>query len=217
VQDILIGTQRGTERTLEHAHGAVHVIDLLFAGDFVEEFAGVLLKLPYSLSDHDNDRTQHIRHLIANFEPKILMSGLPIDLGHGRHEPAPRRADYFLSTVALTAAECLRAMYPEYPTFEARRIYANSLEYGAHLTNHTDNVVPGSRTVLYFGNAYWSSEWGGELIICDAHGESLYAIEPRPGRLVLFPSTITHRAGAPNRACYEQRLTVVHKFFGRLH
>jgi hypothetical protein len=50
------------------------------------------------------------------------------------------------------------------------------------------------------------------LIICDPLGESLYAIEPRPGRMVLFPGEIPHRAGAPSRACYTHRLTIGHKF-----
>jgi len=48
--------------------------------------------------------------------------------------------------------------------------------------------------------------------MCDARGESLYAIEPKPGRIVLFPGEIPHRAGCPSRACFVHRLTIGHKF-----
>ena len=73
--------------------------------------------------------------------------------------------------------------------------------------------IPGAAlTGLYFGNAEWHANWQGELIMCDPEGESLYAIQPNPGRIVLFPGEIPHRAGAPSRVCYSHRLTIGHKF-----
>lgn len=39
---------------------------------------------------------------------------------------------------------------------------------------------------LLFMHHAWESEWGGQLLLCDMHGNAIVEIEPKPGRLAMF-------------------------------
>lgn len=47
----------------------------------------------------------------------------------------------------------------------------------------------------------WNEAWGGETVFCDRAAGAGVCVSPRPGRLVLFPAAIHHRAGVPARDC----------------
>ena len=193
-------------RTLPHPQGEIHILDQLFTPEFVKSLWANLAALPYIANDYDNEETRHILHLKCELPAQELLSGGASGLALN----SPK-----LSAVAAVVFAALKRLYPDYQEIAVRRIHVNCIPYGDILSNHVDGEAQSSLTGIYFANAQWLQEWGGELIICDAQGESLYAIEARPGRVALFPGDILHRAGAPNRLCHAHRLTIGHKFRAR--
>jgi len=207
----LYTTPEGTAHVLQHEWGPIHIIDHLFETSFVESLAAVLSRLPFTASDYDTEETRHILHLKCELPARILMEAKLSDEVLLALLPKGMGASH-LSAVARITALALANYYPDYDGIEIGRIHVNCLPYGDLLYTHQDGSPRASLTGLYFGNAKWQVDWQGELIICHPDGESLYAIEPKPGRIVLFPGEIPHRAGAPSRACYAHRLTIGHKF-----
>jgi len=49
-------------------------------------------------------------------------------------------------------------------------------------------------TILYYVNNEWNKEWGGETIFYNDKNEPELILEFLPGRLVIFDSTILHKA-----------------------
>ena len=204
-------TRDGAVRVLDHDLGPIHIIDRLFEDQFVVGLHAVLKRLAYIANDVDTEETNYIRHMKCELPALALMNGeirnkdllamLPKQIGAGA-----------LSMLARVTDQALKALYPGYTDISINRIHVNCLPYGDLLNVHQDGEENLSLTGLYFANAEWQASWQGELILCDAKGESLYAIEPTPGRVVLFPGEIPHRAGAPSRACYAHRFSVGHKF-----
>jgi len=113
------------------------------------------------------------------------------------------------------AAAILNEVREHFPgeTFAIDRAYCNAISYGDMLYAHRDARDRESRnlTALLFVATEWKREWGGETIFFNDDGDAVHAISPRPGRLVLFRSTIEHLAGAPTRACNRTRLTLALK------
>ena len=98
-------------------------------------------------------------------------------------------------------------------TFRIERAYCNAISHGDMLYAHRDAQDRDSRnlTALLFVATEWKREWGGETIFFNDDGDAVHAVSPRPGRLVLFRSSIEHRAGAPSRVCNRTRLTLALK------
>lgn len=204
-------TPEGQVRKLEHECGPIHVIDQLFENIFVEGLGAVLAHLRYTASDYDTEESRHILHMKCELPAAALMAARLKDEKLLGLLPKAMGASH-LSGVARIIAAALAELYPAYSDIEIDRIHVNCLPYGDLLSTHQDGPSGAALTGLYFANPQWQTDWHGELIICDAGGESRYAIQPKPGRVVLFPGEIPHRAGAPSRACYAHRLTVSHKF-----
>jgi SM-20-related protein len=95
------------------------------------------------------------------------------------------------------------------------RVHCNLTVYGDAGFPHRDcRSDRDDVTALYFVNAEWDREWGGEITFYNANGDAVNVVTPRPGRLVVFEGAIEHRLGVPNRNCYEARLTLACKFKG---
>jgi len=62
-------------------------------------------------------------------------------------------------------------------------------------------------TIMFFSNSKWLPEWGGQFQYIDRKGET-HSIDYVPGRVVIFPAVLKHRADAP-RAKYIYRLSTV--------
>lgn len=65
--------------------------------------------------------------------------------------------------------------------------------HGSFLQVHTDYEVhpiyEGKErrlNLILFMHHEWDPAWGGELLLCDATGRAVVAIEPKPGRLTAF-------------------------------
>lgn len=84
-------------------------------------------------------------------------------------------------------------------------VYAASMRYGDHSRIHKDYGCPNCVTFLYYGNLHWDPNWGGETIFYNDRMDALYAVTPKPGRLVAFNAQIFHRTGVPARDCSSSR------------
>lgn len=198
-------------RRLEHPHGPVYILDQVFETTFVDSLYAVLANIPFVANEYDSEASRNIPHLKCELPAEPLMSGAVDDRKLLAVLPKGKGGQH-LSAVARVTAQALERLYPDYSELRIGRIHVNSVPYGDLLSTHEDGWPGASLTGLYFANAEWHAAWQGELILCDPLGESLYAIEPRPGRFVLFPGEVPHRAGAPSRACFVHRLSLAHKF-----
>src|SRR5206468_3047931 len=93
------------------------------------------------------------------------------------------------------------------------RVYANAHTYGIDGQFHRD-CPPGAGEVtsLIYLNPVWKAAWGGATLF-EAQGDASPPtyVQPAPGRLVVFPGDLSHRACAPGRDCYDLRVTLVFK------
>ena len=76
------------------------------------------------------------------------------------------------------------------------------------------DITPGM-TWLYYSNPVWEPNWMGETTFYDSDQEPIYAVFPKPGRVVVFAGDILHRGGVPSRECVEARRSVAFKFLNQ--
>ena len=89
------------------------------------------------------------------------------------------------------------------------RVLGNSMRFGAFTFVHqdasqTDDVL----SVLYCVNSEWDPNWGGELLFFNQDLEATACVSYRPGRAILFPANLFHRANVPYRQCTETRFSL---------
>jgi len=167
------------------------LIDDLFGEDFVRLFDRFLKTLPFKLADYDVEDSQHVLHWIHEFSLKEVTTHPLLQFVHSRIQSATEKA------------------YPE-PRVRLERVHCNTSLYGDIQLPHYD-ITPGV-TWLYYSNPVWEANWMGETIFYDSHGEPIYAVFPKPGRVVVFAADILHRGGVPSRDCVEARRSVAFKF-----
>lgn len=81
---------------------------------------------------------------------------------------------------------------------------------------HTDTFFPSSKTMLYYLNTEWQTNWEGETHFSDNQmQEILFSCSFIPGRLVILDPTIPHKSSQSSRAAKFHRLVLVLKFTGR--
>ncbi len=103
--------------------------------------------------------------------------------------------------------------YFGYKKFKIQTAICNSFAYGDASFIHVDSYKSKPCvTALMFANAEWKKDWGGEIMFFNDDDDAVYAVTPKPGRLLLFHGFIKHRAGVPSRHCYESRRTFVIKY-----
>jgi SM-20-related protein len=91
------------------------------------------------------------------------------------------------------------------------RQYANGHTYGLGGKPHPDDERPGTFTLLYYPMPEWQDAWEGETIYFESSGEIMFAVKPRPNRMVFFDSRISHAGRAPSRSCTALRVSVAYK------
>jgi SM-20-related protein len=160
------------------------VLDGLFSETYVATIYDYLRSRPYKLNDIDSAETDYARHWKHEF---------PLESG-----PPPR----------ATIVGMIHSFFG--PTQVLKRSHSNLTLYGDVQFPHRDSKD--GITAVYFANATWKPEWMGETTFHDDAGEPLYAVAPRPGRVVLFQGSIMHRAGVATRECFEPRITLAFKF-----
>jgi Rps23 Pro-64 3,4-dihydroxylase Tpa1-like proline 4-hydroxylase len=171
---------------------SLRVIDGLFDQPLIRMVHHFLSHLTFGLADYDTDATRHLLHWVHEFDAATLPDVPP------------------LRALAERTIEVTRELHLS-ETLELKRIHCNAHLYGDMQHVHQD-IVPGV-TALYYANPRWEADWMGETLFCDPDGEPIYAVAPRPGRLVVFDGEVPHRGGVPSRCCGEPRLSLAFKFF----
>ncbi len=117
-------------------------------------------------------------------------------------------------SLGIAAMNLAASAFPEQKS-KLMMTYVNRISYGDVSFAHRD-CRPDLRdlTAIYFGNSEWLKDWGGETIFFDKKFNALFAVTPRPRRMVLFNGNILHRVGIPSRICFQSRFTVALKFIG---
>lgn len=92
---------------------------------------------------------------------------------------------------------------------ELKRIHLNAAPYGTFFLPHTD--LGGGCSVIYYVNAGWRPEWGGETLFFDGE-EAVAAVSPKGGRMAAFAADILHTIVSPNRNFMGNRATIAFKF-----
>lgn len=169
----------------------IYVVDDMFQPDMVQMLHEILRRLPFSLTEFDTTGTNARRHWNYEFPLGSLTSDPVLRMWHG-----------------LIVAKTIE-LFPK-TRVDLSRVHCNNHLYGDLQNAHTD-LVPGI-TSLYFANSKWSDDWHGETLLYGSSGEPIYAVAPKPGRLLMFAGDIVHRGGVPSRACFEPRLSVAFKF-----
>lgn len=167
------------------------VVDDQVAPPVAAEMERLFGNLPFTLTDVDRPDTAHVRHFVHRF---------------GRPEgEEPNRVVAFVveRARALLAQRGIQAG-------TLARAYVNLNLHGDHQFAHRDGV---EWTALMFVCSQWQPDWGGVFQIYPDDGSSglSIAIEPRPGRLVLFDGELLHRGGAPSRRFDGPRMSLAVK------
>ena len=97
------------------------------------------------------------------------------------------------------------------PTVE--KAYVNCGIHSESPYVHVDSSRKGDKTLLYYMNREWKHEWGGETILLgDDAAEIEYCCPYKPGRIIIFDSTIPHSARQQSFAAPMYRFTLAIKF-----
>ena len=166
----------------------VTVLDGLYPGAFVQQVQDDLLARGWTYSEGASrgaDLVHWVTEMSAD-EPLVLT------LRNGFQESLGVQGNFRLSRVYCNAHVCSDCPLP-----------------------HRDSSDPRDRTILYYANAEWRPEFAGETVIFDDDDEIAYAVLPRPGRVVIFNSALTHCARPPTKIFLGLRLTVAFKFIAK--
>lgn len=175
-------------RTLELGDTPIHIIDGLFEDDVVQSIFESLAAIGYRLDDYDTEETRHIPHWKAELDAESAHEIQAFDV----------------------IQKQVQSLYPDV-RLEPGRVHSNLHMYGDQQNTHTDSSPYRGVTALYFANVVWEDRWMGEVLFYDGD-EPLYAVAPRPGRLLSFHGHVHHRAGVPSRECFQPRITLAFKF-----
>ena len=173
----------------------VYVFDRLFEKNTLAGVYNKFRSLTYHLGDHDRDDTQTVKHLVHDFTSEEIQA-------------TPVLQAIIRATRELADTQGIKVKNPV-------KVYANFNLHGDYQFAHEDGDV---WTVLVFVNASWHEDWGGELLLYDGTFAAdndrgfAYAINPRPGRMVIFDGRIKHRGGVPSKFCLEPRISLAIKF-----
>ena len=168
----------------------IYIIDDFLADGSIDGIYRQFLAFSYVLGDSDRPDTTHVRHLVRPFDLKELEGDTPL----ASFAQFVRR---FLAANQLDSG----------PVF---RVYANFNLHGDFQFTHEDGPC---WTALFFVNAQWKEDWGGELFFYgDKFSDPAYAVFPKPGRLCIFDGRIPHRGGTPSKHCFEPRISLAIKF-----
>jgi hypothetical protein len=122
----------------------------------------------------------------------------------GFHKKINNFSDF--SDIELFLVEKLRKLFDSNDLIEKniqiRSVYYNAIRYGDKFKYHTDGTGP---TFLIYCNENWKWWWGAETKI-----KNYGKIKPKPGRLLVFPGNVHHKACPMNFLSNQQaRFSIV--------
>jgi len=98
--------------------------------------------------------------------------------------------------------------------YELLRVYANGHTYGVNGDFHQDSSEDSDYTLLLYMNPWQQTDIdriGGYTFFKESNNQILQCVEPLENRAVLFKATQFHKGCAPNRECYDLRVTIAFK------
>lgn len=94
--------------------------------------------------------------------------------------------------------------------FECKRMLVNAYKFGDVMGIHTDDGF--DYTAIIYCNHKWEINWGSETIFVDEDRpdcDIIKSVIPKPGRLVIFDSSIPHTGRVPNSVFPNYRYSLV--------
>lgn len=91
------------------------------------------------------------------------------------------------------------------------RFYLNGHTFGTDGWPHVDSDRPGELTTVLYLTSHWLPAWGGETVVFDPAGDIAVASQPRPNRLLTFPSHLLHAPRPLHKAFNDLRVVLVVK------
>lgn len=170
----------------------IYVINDILPNAMIEEFYNYVVKLPFLKQERDNDEDDH-PSFSMDFKPKVFELKSPM---------------------AKVARDIISYFYPDkdYILFRAA---VNLMTRGDMEIPHYDCLPHRDDvTLLYYINREWDYTWGGETLFYN-NADTEFAILPQPGRFVLFPGIVEHKAGIPSGICKGVRYTLALKYTSR--
>lgn len=87
------------------------------------------------------------------------------------------------------------------------RALMNNFKFGDSPMYHKDSPNnPDGLTYMVYPNKCWDYNWGGETKFADKDHNVIDCVNPKPGRIVIFPGEVDHAGIAP---------TKIHEGYGR--
>jgi 2OG-Fe(II) oxygenase superfamily len=77
---------------------------------------------------------------------------------------------------------------------------------------HVDSEAQGYLTLLFYLNDTWNINWGGETIFLNNQNEIEFTSEFKPGRIIVFDSSIPHAARPQTIDAISYRFSLAIKF-----
>lgn len=171
------------------------VFDDLFSQDQILSFYHSLLVANYSCLQSSTFETRKYKEWMANFDSDDFQ-------------------DHWLYQTCNKLIETLPETSKH--SYKCTGTFANLFSFGGYTFPHSDSadtIDPEHNiSFLYYANSEWKPEWGGETIFYDNSMDPIYCIGVKPGRLVVFPGDLVHRAGVPDRSCHEHRFSFSIRF-----
>lgn len=98
------------------------------------------------------------------------------------------------------------------PTF-LTNIQVNLQMIGMDSDIHTDSQISEAKTCLIYPNNKWEKEWGGDLLLYNTEQtEIVETINIKPGRIVIFNSTVPH-IGLPPLVKTVTRYSIAFRYY----
>ena len=113
---------------------------------------------------------------------------------------------HILEDTHMLARNRFKSQYDiDIPYFQ--RCLINNFKFGDSPMFHKDAPSNDKAlTMMVYPNSTWDINWGGYTAFADEDDNALWIVNPKPGRVVLFPGNLNHAGVAP---------TKVHKGYGR--
>jgi Rps23 Pro-64 3,4-dihydroxylase Tpa1-like proline 4-hydroxylase len=95
---------------------------------------------------------------------------------------------------------------------ELSMFWANATTHLPDSRFHSDGRTKGRKTLLYYVNNKWDSDWGGETLFKNSQDVLEKAIEFKPNRAVVFDSFLPHKSAPLNITADMYRFVLVLQF-----
>ena len=95
---------------------------------------------------------------------------------------------------------------------ELTRFWANATTHLTDCRFHADKRQKGCKSIIYYVNSNWESDWGGETLFKNKEDVLERAVEFKPNRVIVFDSFLSHKSAPLNITADMYRFALVLQF-----